>query len=571
MTTLDAHKTFSPLTASISIRSRSPYSMARRMVRFLVHLVTEYGILVVVLGFGLYVWLVVFNAALVDYLDANLWRFRAVWLGNGDFTVFGYTVSYHLEGYSDYSFFYVHWGNNLLNGVMPYSDSFGHIYLDGLTNNNGLYIFPPLYAYLYGIGIALGLDGYWGIGAILAAFGYLTALPTYGLARHLSGSRHAGEAAALTYLLNPNVLYHVDFVWLNTSPFIFFFFLGFYLLVRGHRHAGTLSIVTAALFKQMAWFLGIPLVIYLLIRPRRCPHDETDADGAGPADDEGADVTIPEPQGDGEESSQEGTLVRLFHVLNRVFDLKGFITSALLVVAYVIAVMLPFLVMYPSLTLRNISLAAGGFALDSYTDPPPYGSPMRLQVLPVVAGLPALAEFLDGLIYSKYPLIFGVCLLAGLMLVQRRDEDRPVYYARRLLFLALILMLWVHLAGPRGVYKYYFTLFAPFFSIFSSSKMVTSREEHVGFSLSMVWLPFALSALILLPPREVYLAGVLLIFVGYLAADTVGSLWFIVTSPLRWLSRLLHPYAQRLKGVVAARARRAMLSHPNSDTENREG
>ena len=72
---------------------------------------------------------------------------------------------------------------------------------------------------------------------------------------HLCGLR-VGEVAALTYLLNPLMLYHTDFLWFNPAPFVFFFFAGFYMLIRGKRLTGTLLIVCAALFKQTAYFCG---------------------------------------------------------------------------------------------------------------------------------------------------------------------------------------------------------------------------------------------------------------------------------------------------------------------------
>jgi len=200
---------------------------------------------------GFIIWTVVFNIALVDYLNSSRWDSRAAWLGPlpgpADFDLFGYTISYQFEGYSDYSNYYVHWGHNMLNGVMPYSSDFGYLMMDGIVNRNGAYMFPPLTAYLYGAGIWLG---------------------TIIIAKELSKNPRVGEIAALTYLLNPLVLYHVDFLWLNPSAFYFFFFAGFYALLKNRRHTGTILIVTAALFKQTAWFLGIPLVIYLIMRAR---------------------------------------------------------------------------------------------------------------------------------------------------------------------------------------------------------------------------------------------------------------------------------------------------------------
>ena len=470
----------------------------------------DHAPLIVIMVIGFLIWATIFDWAISDYLNSNLWRTRGVWLGSGTQDIFGYSVTYQFEGYTDYSFYYVHWGHNMLRGVMPYDSDFGYIVLDGYVNENGAYMFPPFYAYLYAAGIALPVDD-WGIGFIIVAFGYLTALPVYGLGKELSGNRHVGEAAALTYLVNPTVLYHTVFAWLNPAPFIFFFFSGFYMLVKGRKHTGTILIVSAALFKQTAWFLGIPLVVYLLIRP-----------------------TLNKRKEDAKEESEPPRKPLIQAILDNV-DLRGFGTSVILVLSFVLAVMFPFLLATPGV-LQNLSLAAGGFPLESFTEVPGYGSPMRLQVLPVAAGFPELAQILDFLVYYGFLLSFSVMLFMGIMFIMRRDRDRPIYYMRRLLFMTMLLMFCVHLLGPRGVYKYYFTLFVPFFSIFASNKMVTSEDESVPFSFSMLWLPILLSLSLLLPPRSIYLFPVLLILLGYFLAPQIGSFWNLLNAPGRWFT-----------------------------------
>lgn len=499
-----------------------------RVVKFFI----DNALLFVILLVGLEVWAIVFNLAVTDYLDTAFWRSRGVWLGNDTVNLFGYSVSFQFEGYTDYSFYYVHWGHNMLNGVMPYDPNFGHIVLNGYANDNGAYIFPPFYAYLYAAGIALPFDD-WGIGFLIAAFGYLTVFPVYGIARELSNSRRVGEVAALTYLLNPISLYYSAFAWLNPSPFVFFFFAGFYALLKGKKYTGTILIVCAALFKQTAWFLGIPLVVYLLVRPQKSPG-ETDNSS--------------QVKNEAVASKKAGTL----EALQKYFDLRGFLWPAILVIAFVAAVFLPFIIATPGF-LQNLALATGGFPLDSFTELPGYGSPMRFQVLPVAAGLPEIAQFLDMIVFYGFLLTFGVMIFFGLMLLERRVDNRPVYYMRRLLLFTLLMMLWVHLMGPRGVYKYYFVLFAPFFSIFSSVKMVTSSEESVPFSYSMLWVPLALSLIIIIPQRTVYLFGVLLIFISYLLAEQIGAAWKVITTPLRWtgdvVSMLSLPLKKRVENI----------------------
>lgn len=521
--------------------------MARRVLRFLY----EYTLFIIILYVGYLVWAQVFQLAVVDYLNTTVWCRRGVWIGNSSIDLFDFTVVYQMEGYGDYSFFYVHWGYNMLNGVMPYSPDFGRLEMDGILNQNGLYIFPPLYAVLYAIGIMMPVDDY-GIGIILAAFGYLTVFPVYGIAKQLSGNRHVGEAASITYLLNPSVLYHICFAWLNPSPFIFFFFLGFYAITKGKRNTGALLIVTAALFKQTAWFLGIPLVIYLLLAPRRGSRPSSRGtrpeaanlvsnDSPSQAQSDGNNQDQPEPDKAHIERKRLDALDHIVLPLKEYLDLKGFLVSAIVVILYAGAVVFPFYLAQPDM-FSYLSLAGGGFRLESFTEPPGYPSPMRLQVLAVMAGLPWLAEFLDILVYYDFLLVFGVMLSSGLMLLQPKDMDHSRQYFRRLLFLTMIMMLWVHLAGPRGVYKYYFTLFAPFFSIFSSVKMVTSKEERVGFSWSMLLVPVAMTLLYLLPSRNIYLLSVIFIIVGYLLAAQIGVFWSMVTSPGRWVKKMLLPH-----------------------------
>ena len=522
--------------------------LVRRIIRFII----EYGLFIIILYIGFCIYVEVFNVAVEDYLSSSMWKYRSVWLGKGDYDLFGYTIEYQLEGYSDYSFYYVHWGNNMLDGVMPYCDEFGYIKLDGVTNRNGLYIFPPLYSMLYAAGIMLGMDNC-GIGLILTFFAYITVFPIYGLAKEFSKNRHVAEVAALTYFLNVSILYHIVFLWTNPSPFIFFFFSGFYMLVRGKRDTGTLLIVIAALFKQTAWFLGFPLVVYLLMTRRSSKSEQ------------GVDNELENDVNDASDDVDEKTPGRLNEFMKTVqntIDIRGFATSVLLVVVFVGAIMYPFLIAQPQIFI-NLSLASGGFPLESFTAFPGYGSPMRFQVLPVAAGLPWLAEIMDYLVFNGIFIIGGVMLFFGLMLLTKKDSDKKTVYLRRLLFLTMCLMLWVHLAGPRGVYKYYFTLFAPFFSIFSSSQMINSSDEHVPFSLSMLWLPLLLSTVIIVLDRNIYLFAVLLILIGYALSSQIGLLWKVIKSPGRFVvDRIAPPLKERTARLSVAYQRMKILIYP---------
>jgi hypothetical protein len=498
--------------------------MGHRAARFLI----EYRYLISVLLIGFIVWAIVFNVAVTDYLQGGRWNSRASWLGPfpdpGMVEVFGYTIEYQIEGYSDYSFYYVHWGYNTLYGVLPYSPEYGILEINGITNENGAHMFPPFTSYLYAAGIALSnIMGWenWGIGLLIAAFGYLTALPVYGIASEFASNKRVGEVAALTYLLNPLMLYHTDFLWFNPAPFVFFFFSGFYMLMRGKRHTGTLLIVCAALFKQTAWFLGIPLVVYLIVRPReRKTDDET----------ENTEVTEEEPK---VERSLSDQIVTFFKPISDYLDFRGFMISVVMVLIFIGAVMLPYLIAQPHF-MNYWRLALGSFSFEgNFVDPPPYNVPMRIQVLPIIAGMPVLAENLDTIIVSGGPLGFSVILCAGLMVLKDKYIGEENLYFRRILYMTLILMLLVTILGPRGVFKYYFVMLMPFFSIFSSARMIRSDGEHVPFSMSMAFLPILLTLLILIPDRNIYLGYVLLIFIGYLLAPLLDKLYHLAKTPFR--------------------------------------
>ncbi len=485
-----------------------------RMSRFLI----EHRILISVLFIGFIVWALVFNAAVIDYTASSGWTSRSGWLGPipdpDSVYVFGFTVDYQIEGYSDYTFYYVHWGYNFLHGTMPYTPDFGYLELEGITNENGAHMFPPFTSYLYAFGIWLGnLFGWanWGIGFLLAGFGFLIALPIYGIAKELSSNRRVGEVAALTYLLNPLVLYHTDFLWFNPAPFVFFFFAGFYMLIKERRMTGTLLIVAAALFKQSAWFLGIPLIVYLLVKRREKPVEDLDA---------APSTELSEIQ---EKADEKPKPKPLMEALTGYFDLRNFAISVIIVLAFIGAVMFPFLIATPDF-FNYWRLALGSFSFDgNFVDPTPYNVPIRVQALLIMAGLPEQAELLDTLIVSGGPMVFAVIIIFGLMILKDRYNGEEKLYLRRILFMAFMMMLLVNIVGARGVFKYYFVAIVPFFSIFSSARMIRGTGEHVPFSASMFLLPISFTLLILLPDRNFYMLYVILIFVLYLLAPILDK------------------------------------------------
>jgi len=441
-------------------------------------------IFILVLIIAVIVWSVVFSLAATDFLTGSNQPYRSVWNGYDSVDLFGYTIHFNFEGYLDHDYYYYSWGQQFVNGITPYSDAFNRFEIGGEVYNTP-YFLPPLYVYMCALGVILPIDPF-GIGFLISLFGFLTAIPIYGISSFLSQNHRVGVVASATYLFNPLVLYHTVFAWLNPAPFVFFAMLSFYLLMRGNRLAGTLAMVASALFKQTAFFLALPLLAYLL---RKSPVDN------------------PEPTAEGEKPAGDE------------LDLRGFTKMAIYVLIFVVAVSLPFLTdisnyLFISINqvIQNIN-AALGIALPEIPES-------------IVQGVNLATYYTIFLIVAMIPLLL-------FMLLQVKDDTKLRQYWSKMLFLTLLLMISLHLFSPRGIYKYYCVALIPFFSILPVSRMITQETEKTKISIFMILNPLIFSVLILFPSRNIYLAFLLLMLLGYLAHKQFSLVLEFATNGIR--------------------------------------
>ncbi len=471
------------------------------------------------------VWIWIFSIAAIDFVSDGERPFRAVWNGMGQIEVFGYTINFNFEGWADHDYFYHSWAEQFLSGELPYTPEFDVIYIGSQTWNVP-YFFPPLYLYICVIGELIQPDI--GIGLVLCVFGFLTALPVYGIGVHLSGSKQVGELAAATYLFNPVVLYYIAFEWLNPAPFVFFAMLSFYLLMKDYRIAGAIAMTMSALCKQTAFFFALPLIAYLLRRPPRPNHE-----GAERVDD-GDDV--------GERDDDK-------------LDLTGFAKIAIVVLIYAGLVSFPYL-LDPANYAFQIFQRAGATRLKDFTNVPAGNAPIPVAVIFVILGITVqgtpiewlapgfqwLAQVTDLLTYYSIFLLLGLVLIFVLMLVEPKDDSSLRAYWRRLFYLSLLLMLWVHIFSPRGIYKYYTVVLIPFFSILSVSAMCKREAEEVTMSLPMLILPFILAIVIMIPDRNVYIVYLVLMALGYTLHKAFSDTHTMVAQPIRVLPSRIRSY-----------------------------
>ena len=450
-------------------------------------------ILIVILFLAALVWGFVFSKAATDYLLERNWN------GYGQVNIFGLTVYFEFEGWVDYGYFYQTWGEQFLNGYVPYTDAFNY----PTPDQNAPYFFPPLFLYLCVLGNSLPVDPF-GTALLICLFGFATAFPVYGIAEYLSRNKRVGEIAVASYLLNPLILYHTVYEWLNPAPFVFFMMMSFYLLMKRRRIAGTLAMVTAALFKQTVFFMALPLIVYLIKTPPEKELSDYDS-----------------------ETSEEYELVAGDNL-----DVKGFIRMAVIVLIYFVIMSLPYIIDFSNY-IFYILLKPGMTILESVTVLPESNIPMTFAVPFIVIGAPEpFVQFVNlATAYSVF-LFIGIVVLLLPMLFEVKDDRNLRSYWRKILFLSLLLLLVVHIFSPRGSYKYYFVALIPFFTILSSERMISHGTKKIQASLSMVLNPLIITGLIVIPNRYIYLGLLLLVMLSYILYKEFGFVYDSFTRPL---------------------------------------
>lgn len=459
----------------------------------IITLVRDHIGLLVVLAIAAIMWAFVFNEAAIQFAADGQKPLRSSWLGTGDFDIFGYTIEIYFEGWADHDYYYVSWADQFLSGYIPYTESFDNSIINGIAYDTP-YFFPPLFVYMCALGGLLPIQPF-GIGFIICIFGYLTAIPIYGIAEYLSGNKKIATTSAATYLFNPIVLYHTVFQWLNPAPFVFFSILSFYLLMKNHRIAGALTMVTAAMFKQTAFIFGLPLVAYLM---KRAPVTEPANTDVGDSNEEGRP-----------ESDQ--------------VNLRDFAKTLSIVLAYALALSYPY-ILDPFNYAYSMFLKAGATRLEDISTLPASNVPITLAVVFIAFGAPEwLSEAINQIQYYGIAFLVGIVALLAMMLLEAKDDQNLQGYWRRMLFLTFLMLLWLHIFSPRGIYKYYLVVLVPFFSIISVSSMCEKSCTNIGFSPFEIISPVVLSLLLLVPHRNIYLIYLVFILVVFVLNKKISK------------------------------------------------
>ncbi|MDF1540974.1 MAG: hypothetical protein P1Q69_18910 [Candidatus Thorarchaeota archaeon] len=429
----------------------------------------------VVLVVAAVLWAIVFQTACIDFVAEGSRPFRASWLGNGQISLFGYTLPYNLEGWADHDYFYISWADQFLSGHLPYADRFEVQEINDWVYYQP-YFLPPLFLYVCVLGRVLPIQPF-GIGLVLTLFGYLTTFPIYGIAVQLSERNAIGIASSATYLFNPVILYYTVFQWLNPAPFVFFVMLSFYFLIKGSRTAGLLSMVTAAFFKQIALFFALPLIASILVPSKKHNGDSSN-------------FTIKQP------------------------DFSSFSRATKISLCYAILLSIPY-ILNPLSYLGFIFGHIGSVHLSDYSTLPGPNRPITVAVLFILFGAPeGLVQIIDFLQSSSLLLILGVVPVFWSMLRSGELGADNQDYWKHILFLSLLMIFWVHIFSPRGIFKYYTVALIPFVCLLPSNRALSRKSERT-LSPFCIINPILFSVLILIPDRNLYIAFLLFALLLY--------------------------------------------------------
>lgn len=324
-----------------------------------------------------------------------------------------------VEAYSDFSAYYVPFVTQFLQGNLPYTP--------GLWAPQGIqiYIYPPLFLYittafyvcpsemLFPALQSLSLLSYdVGIARLSFAFVFFdlaTCIVIYAAAKEVTRNPALPVVATLVYGLNPIGLWWGDYMWLSTPIHTFFLVLGFCFMLRQDLRWAAFWIAIATMIKQTAVIL-LPVIFFLELA-----------------------------------RSSKRALVSLG-----------------IMVAVGLALSLPYLALYPLDYLGSIARGMGGQMLGDTLPLDTY--PISVSILVFYFPQP-LRLIVSSLVYYGVP--FGACL-AALWATSWAIPQSPRHaYQTRLVAVALLLSLTLHIFFPRGIYKYYLPALVPFLILFA--------------------------------------------------------------------------------------------------------
>ena len=374
-----------------------------------------------------------------------------------DYSPHNYFEVINPELYNDFQGFYISWAELFTKGILPYSSEYvGCIYTPLFYLTIGTFSFLPIPIWKLAIPLFL-----YNIGT-----GYLVYLIVY----RLTGNVKRATYSMLFYFLNPFSLMYLSFSWLNPSAFIFFVVLAFYFVVEKKNYLAMLSLGISTMYKQFA-VIFFPLLILLIMK-----------------------------QAIGEKKVQK---------------ISYFLKCSLIYAFPLILISLPFLIVNFETYTTNVLFAHTRYSIENLTQLNYYwGWPVNFNSFFMLIGTPEIFTTSIAYLLVYFILLGGSFFVIYLKLLKyyvpediSNENTKSSYLIVETIYLSILLILSFQLFYPRGSYKFYLALLAPFISILFDSKnlSLTCNDEGSKFKFQKHYLtPILISWVIFLCYRYIY-------------------------------------------------------------------
>ncbi|MFW9987959.1 MAG: hypothetical protein ACFFC3_04830 [Candidatus Odinarchaeota archaeon] len=339
---------------------------------------------------------------------------------------FGHPIMYYLtiEMYSDYQTWYMGWSVPFKEGIWLYS------------NEMIGYIYGPLY--LLTIGPFSYFPHAWGMGIPLCLFGIGTGLLVYKIMYKLTKNEKMATIATLIYFLNPFTLLYSSFTWLNPSIYTFFVVLSFYFLLNNRNAYSLLSMGIATMYKQFA-VIFFPLILIYLLR-----------------------------------KNNQIKLINKF---------KNTVKFICLYCSPILLISLPFLIYDYQLYLDRVFFNNTMFSPEQLNWVV-YHLGVGVKLMDPILLLGGANNFtlvINYLVAYYIPLgvSFGLIYISFLRFkYNKNNKTSSNELFIRMLYLSIFLIIIVQIFYPRGSYKFYLILLAPFVSMFFDYRNFSLRNNE---------------------------------------------------------------------------------------------
>lgn len=367
---------------------------------------------------------------------------------------------FDIEIYRDFEYYYCLWGEIFRDGNWIFSGAYP------------AYNYGPLFMLILGAFSLIPMP-LWCMAIPLLISTIGTGYLVFKVSKKITNNDKYGIYAMLLYFINPFTLLYSSFGWLNPSLFVFFIILSFYLILENKFTWAIISLAISTMFKQFA-IIFIPIFLILIIRMRK-------------------DSKL-------------------------ALKIKNFLLYSLCYIGIIFLISLPFLIVNYNIFIQKFILGGSTISFDYLTTLYLFpGAMVHFNTLFLIIGTPEIITNIIALLLQYYILLglflLGINLYFLLYSPKSSENLQGKEFFIISLFLSILTILSFHIFYPRGSFKYYLILLAPFISILFGATLKAEKKQDFHFK-AIYLLPTIISWIIFFINRYIYF-WIILVWIIY--------------------------------------------------------